>query len=93
MQYFQRSYPIYVIRLTDCILFLHVLDRILALQIRVEIVAKVGAAIVESQLFVKSRDLFHIFCAELEVTLVVILNALWRLGLWQNRIALSDAPC
>jgi hypothetical protein len=58
-----------------------------------ELIPKVLTAIIEPQLTVDSADLLHILRIELEVGLDVLLDALGRLGLGEDRVAFVYCPC
>lgn len=62
------------------------------IQICKEIVAKVGAAVVEPQLLINGFDRFHVFRTESEIPLHVASDPLWCLGLAKHRVALGYPP-
>lgn len=63
-------------------------DLVLTIQVRVELVAKPLAGIIETGLLVKLLNLLHVFGVQLEIALEIGLDARGGLGLWEHRVAL-----
>ena len=66
---------------------------LLPIQFFVEAPAKALRWVIKSQFFVQTIDLLDLLLAELEVTLQVLLNSGFSFALWNNGMAMGNAPC
>lgn len=64
----------------------------LAIKVRKEFISKILARIVETKFFIEVINLLDILIFKPKGDIEILINSLWRLGLWNDRSAMMYAP-